>query len=119
MITSRHVLYVGGYARADQVGIHGCMFDDVTGELTVRSSFAGIVNPSFLSIHPNGHWLYTVSETSTQNEGMAGAVWALRCTNEPWSMEPINHQLSGGDLPCHLRYQREGEVAAGLQLWIW
>ena len=27
MITSQHMLYVGGYARADQVGIHGCIFD--------------------------------------------------------------------------------------------
>ena len=81
MITSQHVLYVGGYARADQAGIHGCIFDDVTGKLEVRSSFAGIVNPSFLSAHPNGHWLYAVSETSEQNEGTPGAVWALRCTD--------------------------------------
>ncbi|MGZ6353670.1 MAG: lactonase family protein [Ktedonobacteraceae bacterium] len=109
MITSRYVLYVGGYARADQDGIHGCIFDDVAGELTVRSSFAGIVNPSFLSTHPNGHWLYAASETSEQNDGMSGAVWAFRCTNEPWSIEPINNQLSGGDLPCHLDINAKGE----------
>jgi hypothetical protein len=30
----------------DQPGIHACTFDDATGELTVRGSFAGIVNPS-------------------------------------------------------------------------
>ena len=47
MITSQHMLYVGGYALADQAGIHGCIFDDVTGKLEERSSFAGIVNPSF------------------------------------------------------------------------
>jgi hypothetical protein len=44
MITSQHELYVGGYAPADQPGIHACSFDDATGELTVRGSFAGIVN---------------------------------------------------------------------------
>ena len=109
MITSQHVLYVGGYARADQAGIHGCIFDDVTGELTVRGSFAGIVNPSFLSAHPNGHLLYAVSETSKQIEGTPGGVRALLCTDEPWSLELINHQMSGGDLPCHLDINAKGE----------
>jgi 6-phosphogluconolactonase len=109
MITSQHVLYAGGYASADQAGIHGCIFDDVTGDLTVRGSFAGIVNPSFLSVHPNGHWLYAVSETGRQKDGTPGAVWALRYTDEPWSMEPINHQMSGGDWPCHLDINSTGQ----------
>ena len=109
MITSQHVLYAGGYASADQAGIHGCIFDDATGDLTVRGSFAGIVNPSFLSVHPNGRWLYAVSETSQQKDGTPGAVWALRCTDEPWSMEPINHQMSGGDWPCHLDINSTGQ----------
>ena len=109
MITSQHVLYAGGYASADQAGIHGCIFDDATGDLTVRGSFAGIVNPSFLSVHPNGRWLYAVSETSRQKDGTPGAVWALRYTDEPWSMEPINHQMSGGDWPCHLDINSTGQ----------
>ncbi len=46
MIASQHVLYVGGYAPADQPSIHACTLDDATGELTVRDSFAGIINPS-------------------------------------------------------------------------
>jgi 6-phosphogluconolactonase len=108
MIPSQHMLYVGGYAPADQAGIHGCIFDDVTGDLTVRGSFAGIFNPSFLVVHPNGSWLYAVSETSQQKEGTPGAVWALRCGDEPWSMEPINHQPSGGDWPCHLEIDATG-----------
>src|SRR5437763_4560356 len=101
MITAQMVLYIGGYAPANQPGIHACTFDDATGELTVRDSFAGIVNPSYLLVHPNGRWLYAVSETSQQKEGTPGAVWALQCAREPWSMEPINHQPTGGDFACH------------------
>jgi 6-phosphogluconolactonase len=103
------VLYIGGYAPADQPGIHACTFDDATGELIVHDSFAGIVNPSYVLVHPNGRWLYAVSETSQQQEGAPGAVWALRCTREPWNMEPINHQLSGGDWPCHLEINATGQ----------
>ena len=109
MITSQQVLYIGSYAPADQPGILVCTFDDATGDLTVRGSFAGVVNPSYLIVHPNGRWLYTVSETSQQKEGTPGAVWALRFTREPWSMESINHQTSGGDLPCHLEINSTGQ----------
>jgi 6-phosphogluconolactonase len=109
MFTSQRVLYIGGYAPADQPGIHACTLDDTTGELTVRDSFAGIVNPSYLLVHSNGRWLYAVSETSQQQEGAPGTVWALRCTRDPWRMEPINHQLSGGDWPCHLEINTTGQ----------
>ncbi len=109
MITSQIVLYVGGYAPADHPGIHACTFDDATGELTVRGSFAGIVNLSFLISHPNGRWLYAVSETNQQKDGTPGAVWALRLTRESWRIEPINHQMSGGDWPCHLEINATGQ----------
>jgi 6-phosphogluconolactonase len=75
----------------------------------VRDSFAGIVNPSYVHVHPNGRWLYVVSETSIKKEGAPGAVWALLCTREPWCLEPINHQVSGGDLPCHLAIDAAGK----------
>jgi 6-phosphogluconolactonase len=109
MITSQQVLYISGYASANQPGIHACTFDGATGDLAVHYSFAGIVNPSYVLVHPNGRWLYAVSETSQQQEGVSGEVWALRCTREPWSIETINHQLSGGDLPCHLEMNASGQ----------
>jgi 6-phosphogluconolactonase len=109
MNTSQMALYVGGYAAADQAGIHACTFDDASGELIVRYSFAGIANPSYVLVHPNERWLYAVSETSQQQDGAPGGVWALRSTREPWGMEPINHQASGGDLPCHLEIDANGQ----------
>jgi len=108
MMTSRQALYVSGYVPADQPGIHACIFDEATGDLSVRGTFAGVVNPSFVIVHPSGSWLYAVSETSQREDGKPGAVWALRFTGEPWRMEPINHQPSGGDLPCHLEIDSTG-----------
>ncbi len=108
MNTSQHVLYIGSYATVDQPGIHACTFDNTTGELTLHASFAGVANPSFVVVHPNGHWLYAVSETNQQKDNLSGAVWAFRCRHEPWSIEPINHQMSGGDSPCHLEIDSNG-----------
>jgi hypothetical protein len=43
MMASPQVLNVGSYAPTDQPVIHVCTFDDATGDLTVRSSFAGVI----------------------------------------------------------------------------
>jgi 6-phosphogluconolactonase len=102
MTLTPHLLYTGGYAPADQPGIHRFAFDSDSGALAARGTLAGIANPSFLVLHPTGPWLYTVSETAQAPDGVAGAVWAVRLTEEPDGFEPINTQPSGGDWPCHL-----------------
>jgi 6-phosphogluconolactonase len=106
--STQALLVVGSYASADQPGIYAFRFDHATGGLTAYGSFAGMVNPSFLAVHPNGRWLYAVSETSQQQDGAPGAVWALRFDRDPWAAAPINHQPSGGDWPCHLQLDSAG-----------
>jgi 6-phosphogluconolactonase len=101
-------LLAGSYAPADQPGIYAFHFDDVTGALTAHGSFTGVANPSFLAVHPNGRWLYAVGETSQQQDGARGSVWALCYARDPWSMQPINQQPSHGDSPCHLLLDSTG-----------
>jgi 6-phosphogluconolactonase len=108
MTTAQHVLYAGSYAAPAQAGIYAFTFDAATGALTLRASLAGIANPSFIALHPNGRWLYAVSETSVEQEGVPGAVWAVGCTREPWGLTAINQQASGGDWPCHLAIHSTG-----------
>ena len=103
------LLFVGGYASATQPGLHAFRFDDATGALTACGSFAGIVNPSFLIVHPRQRWLYAVSETSQPNNSASGAVWALRFEREPLTIQSVNHQPSGGDWPCHLQLDATGQ----------
>ena len=108
MTTSQHLVYASGYAAADAPGIHAFRFDYLSDELTARWSFAGIVNPSFILPHPNGRWLYAVSETSQQQEGVSGGVWALALADQESSPEPLNQRMSGGDWPCHLALDATG-----------
>jgi len=108
MTTAQQVLYAGSYAAPEQPGIYAFTFDAGTGELTPRGSCAGIANPSFIVVHPNRQWLYAVSETSVEQDGVAGAVWALGCTRDPWGFTLINQQASGGDWPCHLAMHSTG-----------
>ena len=108
MTTAQHVVYAGSYAVPEQPGVYAFTFDEATGTLSARGSFAGIANPSFIAVHPNRQWLYAVSETSMEQDGVPGAVWALGCTRAPWGFTPINQQASGGDWPCHLALHSSG-----------
>jgi 6-phosphogluconolactonase len=104
--SAQPLVVVGNYADAAEPGVHVFHFDTETGALVVRGSCTGIDNPSFLTVHPNERWLYAVSETSEQDDGTPGSVWALRLEREPLAIEPINQQPSGGDSPCHVQLDR-------------
>jgi 6-phosphogluconolactonase len=107
--TNDRLVLVGSYADADQPGIHALRFDEATGALAPCGAYAGIANPSFLVAHPSGRWVYAVSELSQPWNGAPGSVWALRLERDPWSLQPINQQPSGGDAPCHLRIDASGK----------
>src|SRR5438067_1534554 len=104
----RRLLFAGSYAPASDAGIYGLGFDERAGTLTVLGTFAGIANPTFLVVHPNGRWLYAVGETG-QRDVAPGSVWALNLTREPWAVQPINQQPSAGDWPCHLHLDATGK----------
>lgn len=108
MPPSEYLLFVGSYATAEMPGIHSFIFDDISGNLNARWSFPGIVNPSFLAIHPNGHWLYAVSETGQQYDGTSGKVWALSLSDQDGYPQTLNYQASGGEWPCHLTIDATG-----------
>lgn len=110
MASQEHTLYLGSYARAEQAGIYAFTFDCFSGQLTANWSFAGIVNPSFVALHPNQRWLFAVSETGPQQGDRPGEVWALHLPAQGSGEQPhqINHQPSNGDLPCHLAMDAGG-----------
>ena len=101
-IPSQRQLFASGYAPADQPGIHAFTLDGATGALSPVGSFGGVANPSFIVIHPNGLWLYAVSEG-----GSGGSVWSARL--DSMTLQLLNHQSSGGNGPCHLCFDTTGK----------
>jgi len=102
------LVLAGSYAESHQPGIYAFDFDEDSGALNPLGQFAGIKHPSFITAHPNGKWLYAVSETGHASDGVAGGVCALSFERQPWQMNLLNSQPSGGDWPCHLQIDATG-----------
>lgn len=101
--------YIGTYTRG--TGSQGIYLADLnvnTGALTNLRLAAEAANPSFLAIHPNGKWLYAVSEVESFRENKGGAVLAFDI-NADGTLTAKNAQPSGGASPCHLIVDKAGK----------
>ncbi len=106
--TSLQTIFIGSYTAKDTPGIHVAQFNSDSGEIRLKKSFVGIENPSFLVVHPNGRFLYAVSEIGQGSHGEHGSVTALQYNPSNHSLEKLNQQTTQGDWPCHLTLDQSG-----------
>jgi len=99
-------VYFGTYTSRGEnssKGIYRSVLDLETGRLTNPVLAAEARNPSFLEIHPNGKFLYAVSES-----GGAGSVSAYAIDGDTGGLKLLNQQSSGGAGPCHVSIDHAG-----------
>ncbi|MEJ2701731.1 MAG: lactonase family protein [Sedimentisphaerales bacterium] len=94
--------YTGG--QNGSRGIYRSMLDLETGKLSEPVLAAEVRNPSFVEIHPNGRFLYAVSES-----GPAGTVSAFAIEPGTGDLKFLNQQPSGGSGPCHVNIDHAGK----------
>ena len=58
------LVYFGTYTGAKSKGIYVSRFNPATGRLSAPELAAETRNPSFLAVHPGGHFLYAVGEAN-------------------------------------------------------
>jgi len=99
-------VYFGTYTSGGNgsKGIYRSVLDTDTGELAEPVLAAEAKNPSFLEIHPNGRFLYAVSES-----GGAGTVSAYAIEPDTKKLRLLNSQPSGGSGPCHVNIDHAGK----------
>lgn len=103
------LVYVGTYTHGKSEGIYLYRFDPASGALTLVDIARGVVNPSFLALHPQKPYLYAVNETMEFNEQPGGAVSAFAVNPQTGALAFLNQQLSHGGAPCHLSVERTGQ----------
>ncbi len=101
-------VYFGTYTGGNNSskGIYRSVLDLETGKLSNPVLAAETRNPSFLEIHPDGKFLYAVSES-----GRAGSVSAYAIDKNTGDLKLLNQQPSGGSGPCHISIDHEGKNA--------
>ncbi|MHA5047841.1 lactonase family protein [Streptomyces sp. SD15] len=93
-------LFLGTYTSAEGggTGIGLATYDATTGDITATGTIAGVGDPSYLALHPNGRTLYAVDERQE------GAVTAVHVTTNT----VLGTQGTGGAGPCHLSVHPSG-----------
>ncbi len=97
--------YIGTYTRGNSKGIYVCEQDADSGELRIVDA-TFVEHPSFLAVHPGGHYLYAVNEMG--DAGAMGAVSAFAIDASTGRLSFINQQSALGTAPCHLSVDRSG-----------
>ena len=99
-------VYFGTYTRGENSskGIYRSVLNLETGKLSDPVLAAEAGNPSFIEIHPDGKFLYAVSEASG-----AGSVSAYAIEADSGNLKLLNKQPSGGAGPCHVSIDLMGK----------
>ena len=100
-------VYFGTYTSRGEnssKGIYRSVLDLETGQLSNPVLAAEARNPSFLEIHPDGKFLYAVSEA-----GGDGSVSAYAIDRRAGTLRLLNQQPSGGAGPCHISIEPTGK----------
>jgi 6-phosphogluconolactonase len=94
-------IWVGAYADRNDVGITMLQLDTSSGQLTKRSEFKGIDNPSFLTTDKQGRYLHVVSEVMETEGHATGELVTFelpRDSSEALHEVTSHHTLGGA--PC-------------------
>lgn len=99
-------IYFGTYTGKGSDGIYTSLFSVVTGEMSEPVLAIKTDNPSFLTIHQNGKFLYAVNELGEYQGQPTGAVTAFAINRSDGSLTLLNQVPSHGGAPCHLSLDR-------------
>lgn len=99
-----HHLFIGTYTSHGSKGIYAVEFDGDTGKFGAVTLAAETAHPTYLTLSPDGHTLYAVSES-------AGLASAFSIGSDRRTLSPLGTpQPSSGKPPCHLATDQTGRV---------
>jgi 6-phosphogluconolactonase len=85
--------------------------DSSSGELTFVWVAKGIINSSYLELHPQQRSLYAVNEVQSFGGTEGGGVTALSIDPESGELSLLNAHFSQGKDPCYISIEQTGRFA--------
>jgi 6-phosphogluconolactonase len=107
LYSQKEYVFFGSYNRDKTTeGIYVYELDITTGELTKITAVNHVLNPSYLTISPDGKYVYACTESKIAN---AGSVSAFAFDAEKKNLTFLNSQKSGGENPVYLSVHKNGK----------
>jgi 6-phosphogluconolactonase len=101
----------GQYGNGASKGIYVSRMEPETGRLTEPELAAESPNPSWLTIHPTGRYLYAVNERiATGAKPAPGEVSAFSIHSSTGKLTELNRVSSRGGQPCHVCVDKTGRM---------
>lgn len=100
-------VFLGSYNRdpnAESIQVY--QLDTLNGKLIKITSVKNIINPSYLTLSPNGKYVYACTDTKTPN---AGSVSSFEFNPENKTLTFLNSQKSGGENPVYVSVHKNGK----------
>jgi 6-phosphogluconolactonase len=107
-------VFIGTYTEhegSQSKGIYVYRMDPSSGELSFEWEAKGILNPSYLAIHPQKSLLYAVNELGSFAGQEAGGVSALSIDPASGELNLLNAYSSQGKDPCYISIEQTGRFA--------
>lgn len=94
------LLFVGSYTDGVKAeGIYVFKFNTNTGTLKEVEREGNLINPSFITISPNGKYLYACTESKMEQDG---SITSFKIDANTGEITFLNKQSSGGRNPAHV-----------------
>ena len=114
-VTSKHpFVFVGTYTEKEgsqSKGIYVYRMDPFSGKLVLQREAKGVLNPSYLTFHPQKNYLYAVNEMHSFGGQEGGGVTALSVDSRTGELNLLNACSSEGKDPCYISIEQTGRFA--------
>ncbi|OOV19222.1 lactonase family protein [Flavobacterium sp. LM4] len=100
-------VFLGSYNKdktAESIQVYE--LDSLNGNLTKITSAKDIINPSYLTVSPNGKYVYACTDTKTPN---SGSVSSFEFNPQNKSLTFLNKKGSGGENPVYVSVHKSGK----------
>jgi 6-phosphogluconolactonase len=107
----QYIFYVGTYTEegSKSKGIYAYRYDAKTAQIAPLGVAAETVNPSWVTLHPNGRFLYAVNELRNYQGPNSGGVSAFAVDRSSGMLRFLNEVPTRGADPCYVTVDKTGK----------
>jgi len=105
---SKELIYVGTFSERESEGIYVFELHRETRQLNLIQTIESKKSPTFLAIHPNGKYLFSVNREAVGSNKDWGSVTSFSINQNTGRLTVLNETTSYGTSPCHISIYPQG-----------